>query len=213
MSIQLGAGFTFRSLMNDFGQALYEDGDNSSYVNTHDYYSSGTYLGDLPDQYYHYEYRSARPGYCLSVAPKFYFHKHCMDGFYLAPELSLKAYRYSSKTADVTKTNNDINDDGYYGSYADQDDRAIPRTNQKVSEHMNFIDYTLTFGGHYQSGNKMAVGWSISAGARQYSASMLDVYLEYDQIASGLGYLRNSFNKFSGVKPVIIVNLTLGGCF
>jgi hypothetical protein len=205
MSVQVGAGLTFRSISNDMGQILNEDGTNSEYTDAHSVIVGTTSIYDVEDSYESYKYRNARPGYCFSVAPRIYFGNNVMDGFFLAPEFSYKMYRYSAQLADGS-----VPIVGSYPSYGD--DSEVPRSSKKMNEYMACMDYTLSIGGHYQRSNKMAVAWSLNAGVRRFQAQRLDVYLEYDSSTS-TSILKNMGREYDGLRPLIMFNLAIGGCF
>lgn len=189
LSIQAGAGVTFRSYMNDFGMMIWNDGKSDD----------GGY-GDVEDQYYHYKYRKASLGYYFSLSPKIYYTDDCMDGFYIAPSFEWKFYRYKAQLADETVP----------GAYVD-DDRDLPRIDDVMKENMNCFDVTLKIGEHYESKKNVIIGWSLGAGIRKISGTRLNVYTEDD--GTGTYYYRNGENKLDGVRPYFTFNFTIGGCF
>src|SRR5215217_3292707 len=66
LTVQVGAGITFRSYLNDFGMLLYDDGDKTDFF-------KGANRSDISDKYYAYKYRKMSLGQYFSVAPKVYF--------------------------------------------------------------------------------------------------------------------------------------------
>jgi hypothetical protein len=207
LSVQMGGGVTYRSIGNDLGNSLNID---DRYPEALDYTTAnGTFLFDVDDQAYHYTYRSAKPGFMLSVAPKFYFNENVMDGFYISPKFAYKMYRYNAQRPDET-----VNVNGLYDFYNDDDDRDVPRlAANPTNEFFRCMDYTLTFGGHYQQVSGLVFGFSISAGVRDYQQKRQDVYIEYTDNTLSTGYFRSRTNTWGGLRPLVLFNITLGGCF
>ena len=196
LSIQIGAGPTFRSLGNDMGQIVYNDGVNSDYFN----FISG--YNDVTDHYENYKYRKTGSGYYLSVAPKFYFLDNCMDGFFLSPAISYKRFNYTARLADETV------DQGQY--FFTSEDDIVPRTDAKMHEHVNCLDFTIGIGGHFQAQNHFVFSWDIGWGVRSMSAQRLDLGYFYNGSSS---YWQNHERSYSAIRPLMIFDIKLGGWF
>jgi hypothetical protein len=194
LSLQIGAGPTFRSLGNDFGQIVYSDGVNSDHFNNTGY--------DITDHYENYKYRKTGLGYYISFAPKFYFADNCMDGFYLSPCVSTKRFNYTVRPADET-----IAQGSYFLS---DDDNNIARSTAKMKEHMNCFDLTINIGGHFQARNHMVFSWDIGWGVRSFSANRLDIGAVSDGNSI---YWSNQQRNYSAVRPLMLFDIKLGGWF
>ncbi|HRO41530.1 MAG TPA: hypothetical protein PL009_01755 [Flavipsychrobacter sp.] len=205
LSVQVGAGITYRSFGNDFGQIIWNDGKNSELVE-----NGVAGMQDVDDQYYHYKHRKAALGSYFSVAPKIYFSDNVMDGFYLAPTVEWKMYRFNAQMANTNKSLEEIQNSYSYFSF-DSDDRNIPKTSNKLAESMNCLDISLMVGGHYQRANRLTIGWNISLGLRKANSKRLDIYTVDD--ANGKSYFRNNVRTYDSMKPLISANLVLGGVF
>jgi hypothetical protein len=193
MSVAVGAGFTYRSYMNDFGAIVWSDGKNSNLP--------GAY--DIEDDYSSYKYRKSTPGFYASIAPHFYFNDAPLDGFYLAPMVEMKQYKYEARLADVT-----VPVDNYGYSYKDAD---VPRSTGSMSEHMNCIDLTFNTGGHYELHNHLSVGWNIGLGLRHLNAERLDIAVA-DNGTGGFSYV-NSVHSYTATRPLVQFNFVMGGWF
>jgi hypothetical protein len=193
MSVCVGGGFTYRSYMNDFGAIVWNDGENSNY--------SG--VSNIHDDYSSYKYRQTSPGLYAALSPHFYFNDAPLDGFYIAPMVEVKQYRYNAKLADVT-----IPLDNYSYSYEDRD---VPRTTDVFAEHMNCIDLTFNSGGHYELRNHMALGWNIGVGIRSMSAERLDIGAVGD--GAGTAHYVNNVHSYSATRPLVVFNFVVGGWF
>lgn len=206
LSIQVGAGITYRSIGNDFGQVTWNDGKNSEFTD-----NSGSEIQDVADQYYHYKYRKSQIGNMLSLSPRIYFSDNCMEGFFLAPAIEWKSYKYKAQMADENKTTADKGNGNYSTWEFEDDDRNVPRSGQKMKEHMNCLDITVNIGGMYQTKNKLAIGWNVGLGLRSAHSSRLDVYTLGN--SSGFPYYRNNERQYNTLRPLCTVNLLIGGCF
>jgi len=204
LSIQVGAGITYRSFGNDLGQMLWNDGKNSEFVE-----NSQSGFRNVTDQYFHYKYRKASMGTYFSVAPKIYFSNDAMDGFYLAPVLEWKLYRYKAQLANETKTTADAGN-SFDTWTLENDDRNIPHTGNTMDEKMSCLDISLNVGGHYQRASRLTIGWSIGLGLRKMKSERLDIYTISD---GSNDYFRNTLRSYDMMKPVITANLIIGGCF
>ncbi len=195
-SVQIGAGFTSRSYLNDFGMLVWNDGkDNSDRFKGND---------DVEDHYENYKFRKTLIGPYFSIAPKVYFHPDdLMNGAYVSPMLEYKSYQFEAQKADITEQA-----DNYYSNY---DDRDIPHTKEKVNEHMNCLDFTINIGGHFQTGSHLAVGWSVGLGARHISSERLDIGKLPD--SNGNYYYANNITGYSKTKPLFTFGFTMGGWF
>jgi hypothetical protein len=206
LSVQAGAGLTFRNVGSDVAQVLYDEGIESDVAGG--MYMTGTHKEDITDDYSNYQYRKARPGIMLSIGPRVYFSDNVLDGFFLSPEVSFKSYKYAAQLADETY---ELENSALLFS----DDNTVPRKAAEMDEFMNCMDYMLTIGGHYQKANSMAIAWSLSAGLRSFNAERLDVYVEYENYTYNAmdGKLRNAVHSYNGLKPLILFNLAIGGVF
>ncbi len=193
MSVAVGGGFTYRSYMNDFGMLIWDDGQNSEYSSTR----------DIHDHYAAYKFRKATPGLYASISPKFYFNDEPLDGFYLAPMLEIKQYKFDARLADVTAPP----DNSYSYDYSDE---SVPHSAAIMPEHMNCLDLTFNSGGHYQLKNHLALGWNVGIGFRSISAERLDITT--DDASGSLHYV-NNVHSYTATRPLFLFNFTMGGWF
>gem|GEM_PF-5345894 len=198
LSIQAGAGLTFRSLMHDLGEGIREDGGNVDFAATDGY--------DVPDKYNNYTYRRANMGMYLSISPRIYFEDDCMDGFYLSPSLEWRTHRFSAKLANPAITLAESGADIYEDSDSD-----IPRIDDVMKEKVTYMDMMIRIGKHTQPKKNLVIGWSLAAGLRQGKLSRLDVYVEDD--GNGNQYFRNREHNYEKMRLMVNVNMTIGGCF
>lgn len=192
-SLQFGAGVTYRSIGNDFGEIMWANAATSDNFKAYPY-------TDITDDYTMYRYRNATPGIYLSVAPKIYFNKQPLNGFFLAPCYEFKRYNYSAQLADVTSTT---------VTYVPGN---IIYSNTTMKEYMNCNDFTVQAGGAYQSRSKVVFSWAVGIGARVYSAQRLDLGY-YRDVPNGDEYYVNATKKSSGVRPLLSFDIRIGGCF
>lgn len=195
LSVQAGAGFTMRSFGGDLSYALESFGDNDKNF-------SGEYMYDVADDYTHYQYRNAKPGLYLSLAPKVYYQNECMDGMWLAPMIEYKNFRFDAQKADETAPVNQ-NTQG--------DDRLIPHTTDVMKEYINCMDFSLNWGASYQKRNHFTIGWSIGFGIRTSKGERLDIGV-YNE-PTGVEHYVNKIAQYDKTKPFLSFNLTLGGWF
>jgi len=195
LTIQVGAGITFRSFPNDLGAAIYSDGENSSNFN-------GAYNNDIIDKYSSYKYRKSSMGQYFSIAPKVYFNESALNGAYIGPMLEYKRFKYKAQLADVSK------EAGYYYS-----EESVPRVAETMNEQMTCIDYTFNVGGHFQAAGHLAIGWNVGIGGRTLNAERLDVGILYDNMGGNSSTFVNATNKFSSTRPLFVFNFTMGGWF
>lgn len=196
LTIQVGAGFTFRSFPNDLGMAIYDDGQNSDHFR-------GGYLYDISDKYSSYKYRKSSVGQYFSIAPKVYFGESALNGAYIGPMLEYKRFRYKAKLADVTV-------DARSYSYSDDN---VPRSAETMNERMNCLDYTFNVGGHFQAGGHLAIGWNVGIGGRTLDAERLDIGIIESRTGSGQSSFSNVTRSFSATRPLFVFNFTMGGWF
>lgn len=206
LTIQVGAGFTYRSLGNDFGQMIWNDGKDGNWSDG----QAGLFY-DIDDQYHRYRHRNASMGAYLSVSPKVYLTKNVMNGIFIAPMLEWKQFRYKVQLADENQVV------GYTaGSYNnwlhDDDDRNIPRLGNTQNERMNCTDITLNVGGHHKQKLGLTVGWNVGVGVRRFNAERLDLYAEEIAVTGNI-YPRNNMRSYDGVRPLILANIIVGFCF
>lgn len=196
LTVQVGAGITFRSYLNDFGMLLYDDGNNTDFF-------KGANRSDISDRYYSYKYRKTSLGQYFSIAPKVYFRESALNGAYIGPMLEYKNFRYKAQLADVT-----VDPDNYYHS---SDDRDLPRASQTMDEQMKCLDVTFNIGGHFQASGNLAVGWNVGIGARNISSERLDVGRITDVM--GADHFANVARKYTATRPLFVFNFTMGGWF
>ncbi len=195
LSVQVGAGITFHSYGNDFGELFYDEGQKDVLFNNSDGYT------DIGDNYYNYKHRKSKLGYYLSFSPRIYFRDNIMNGFTLAPLLEYKRFNYSAQMADITP-----------GTYPETDEDAVPHSGSYMKEHTNCLDVMLSVGGHYQGGSHLAMAWCIGFGIRNMSASRLDLGYYTDPIAAQQYYV-NRERDFKTVRPLVTFDYRIGGWF
>lgn len=196
LTVQVGAGITFRSFLNDVGQMFYTDifgVDNTEYF-------TGSEREEIIDRYENYEYRKAKLGQYLSVSPKLYFSSGALNGAYVAPMIEYKRYNYEAHLVDETKKT--------YNLYDDEDQ---PRIGQTMNEHMTCLDFTINFGGHIQTKSHVALGFNVGVGARSISAERLDIGMVRND--AGDWHLANVARKYTATRPLMVFNFILGGWF
>lgn len=196
LTIQVGAGFTFRSFPNDLGMAIYDDGATSDYFR-------GGYRYDVSDKYSSYKYRKASIGQYFSIAPKVYFGESALNGAYIGPMLEYKRFRYKAQLADVTVDP---------GSYSHSDDQ-VQRSTQTMNERMDCLDYTFNIGGHFQAAGHLAIGWNVGIGGRTLNAERLDIGVVDSPSPGGRSNFANEIRTFSATRPLFVFNFTIGGWF
>lgn len=206
LTIQVGAGITYRSLGNDFGQMIWNDGKDGNWSD-----AQVGLFSDINDQYHHYRHRNASTGTYFSVSPKVYLTKNVMTGVYIAPMVEWKQFRYKVQPADENQVV------GYTaGSYTNwlhgDDDRNIPRVDNTLKERMNCTDITLNFGGYHKQKLGITLGWNVGFGVRRFTAERLDLYAE-EIAVTGNVYPRNNMRSYDGVRPLILANIIVGFCF
>lgn len=193
LTVQVGAGFTFRSFMNDIGATIYEDGyESDRFDGSNDY--------DINDDYASYRYRKMKMGQYLSLAPRLYFRQSALNGAYIGPMVEYKNYRYAARLADVTAN----------AALVYEEDE-VPRASETLSEQMRCIDFTFNFGGHFQAANHVALGFNIGIGGRDISAERLDLGRVTDQ--NGKSHFVNATHQFKTTRPLFVFNFIVGGWF
>jgi hypothetical protein len=192
LSVQIGAGATCRSFGSDLGFVMAAEGETSST------YTSGN---DIKDDYSHYKFRSTTPGLYLSFAPKVYYHDEGMDGEYVSPMLEYKMFSYKARKADVTAPMS--------GGY--NDDRDVPHSKEEQMEYMRCLDFTVNFGGHYQSRNHVTFGWSTGFGVRTANSQRLDIGTSTDGV--GNSHYTNAVEEYKKTKLLFTFNFVVGRWF
>jgi hypothetical protein len=203
MSIQAGAGLSFRSLGYDAVEMVRNDGEKSDRFDN----SNSTFV-DMDDSYENYSYRNAKPGYYLSISPRFYFSSEdCMNSFFVGPLLEYKHFRYSSQLANTSAIYDPYSSSGGPMDYPDD---RVARTSEAVNEFRDCLDLTLNLGRHLQTRGGVAFSLNVGLGVRKFSEKRLDVGTE---ISGGQQYFLNAVRQYDGIRPLVLFNMTLGGCF
>ena len=198
LTIQAGAGFTYRSMLNDLGEMIYNTGSNNDNFNVN-------LLSDIADDYSAYKFRKAGIGQYFSLSPKFYLQESALDGGYIGPMVEYKRFVYKARLADES-----INAKSWYA----YDDVDVPHSSNTMNEYMRCIDFTFQAGGHFQTCSGIAVGWSAGFGVRSLTAGRLDIGMQRDSYDSNSDrYFVNATRTFSATRPLMVFNFIMGGCF
>jgi hypothetical protein len=145
-TVQTGLGFTSRNYIRSIIQQASEN-NNIKYNYPWDPSSPIT---DLTEDSYYFQYRTATPGFILSIQPRLYFESDAPDGAYLG--ISYDFLRYNFKTTGMR-------DDPFNIGSTTQVGGPVKK------EHENISDLMATFGYH-DVYDHLSIDYSVGMGIR-----------------------------------------------
>ncbi|HMT54964.1 MAG TPA: hypothetical protein PKC06_17050 [Saprospiraceae bacterium] len=90
MSIQVGLGLTFKSLLNiSLVNVLNDDSE--------EFHESTLWEYDITDDFNDFTIRKVKPGFVFSISPRFFYESDGFEGSYIAPVFRYSTYNYSVK--------------------------------------------------------------------------------------------------------------------
>lgn len=145
-TVQTGLGLTSRNYLRSIIQQASEN-NNIKYNYPWDPSSPIT---DLTEDSYYFQYRTATPGFMLTIQPRLYFESDAPDGAYLG--ISYDFYRYNFKTTGMRDDPFNVGNTTQVGG-------------PTKKEHENISDLMATFGYH-DVYDHLSVDYSIGMGIR-----------------------------------------------
>ncbi len=193
LSAAVGVGFTTRNYTSGVFSGLdLEESENFR----------GNNEMDVSDDYGDYKHRKTSVGLALSFSPKVYYTSDCMDGPFIAPRLEYKKFRTEANMVDPTQSMQYISSNLSDASY-------LPATQQ---EYLNCLDFTINWGGHYEIGNHVVIGWSSGIGIRNARGQQQDIGVKGNSNYQDYHFV-NTVREVEKTSFLASFVITIGGCF
>lgn len=185
-TVQTGLGFTSR---NYFRSIIQQASENNNIKYNYPWDPSAN-IYDQTEESYYFQYRTATPGFMLTIQPRLYFESDAPDGAYLG--VSYDFLRYNFKTTGM------------------RDDPFNPGIKTQVGgptkkEHENISDLMATFGYH-DVYDHLSIDYSIGMGIRNvkgekyYYATGYDINSNPKTFEGFADYKQTTFNFNLGIK-------------
>lgn len=178
-TIQAGVGVTTRNyirglMVNSLGSQ--DESDNNS-----DYTWSGGYTGDnygADDGLFDFTYRTAKPGYMISLQPRIYFDSEAPDGGFLA--VSFDSYKYNFESQMLKGDGSSNRSKNTMKEYEKLNDIMVLFGAQAVHDRIT-VEYTAGIGVRNIKGEKYATAMDGNGkyidGIANYKKTTLNVEL------------------------------------
>lgn len=184
LSIAAAAGITYNSyFMQVRDQRIRDERYTGSSTRT------GPNTFDVEEEFNNRFYHEAKPGIYLALTPKFYLSQKALDGFYIAPMLEFRDYRFRTFKG---------NESVFYAPYLTSlTEKSVQRVREDVSESFRCYDVSAIAGGHHQMRSHLVIGYHIGIGVRHSVTNRQDF---------GLECVREEFYRFTNGTARIAEN-------